>query len=135
MRSSHLVGAVAAFLGIATHHFYFIRGEHHIQALLFLKLLFLLPSLSTATLIQLWGLSLANATALTAWITAVYICSLWTSMFIYRGLFHRLRHFPGPPLAKFTKFYHSLCCYRFDNHRVRTRWHEKYGDIVRTGKR
>ncbi|KAL8822793.1 MAG: hypothetical protein Q9191_006478 [Dirinaria sp. TL-2023a] len=126
--------AIAAIiLGVVSHLFYFIHGEHHTQALLLLKLFFLLPPIATISLIQFGGFTFGDAATLTAAITASYCAAIWTSMVIYRVFFHRLGQFPGPHLAKVSKFYHSLCCYRMDNHKVRARWHEQYGDFVRIG--
>lgn len=130
----YLWGAALGILGLASHLLYFIHGEHHVQALRILKLCLLLPSLSLIGLTQLGGRQFSEAAAWTAWLTCAYVGALWTSMVVYRVFFHRLGGFPGPRLAKASKFYHSLCCYRMDNHQVRTRWHKQYGDFVRVGK-
>ena len=58
------------------------------------------------------------------------------SMLLYRGLFHRLRRFPGPVAARLTKFYavwkSSLAKqYHLELGAMRA----EYGDVVRTGPR
>ena len=126
---------VAALLGILSHLLYFIRGERHAQALAIFQLTIIIVSLSVVALIQLFDYGLISAIQATACVSTSYISSLWTSMVVYRVFFHPLRHFPGPPLAKLSKFYHSLCCWNLQgqNHRVRGRWHEQYGEFVRIG--
>ena len=125
--------AVAAFLGVLSHLVYFIRGEHHAQALGIFQLTIVLLLLSVVALAQLSGHGLISAIQATSRVSSSYIGSLWTSMIVYRVCFHPLRRFPGPRFAKVSKFYHSLCCWNLDNHRVRARWHEQYGEFVRIG--
>ena len=126
--------AVAAVLGILSHLLYFIRGEHHAQALGIFQATIIFLLLSVVTLTQVSNNGLVSAIQATARVSSSYIGSLWTSMIVYRVFFHPLRHFPGPRLAKVSKFYHSLCCWNLDNHRVRARWHDQYGEFVRIGK-
>ena len=126
--------AIAASLGICSHLLYFIHGEHHTQALRILQLSLVLPAVAVVALVQVGQYSVYSAAQTTACLASSYIGSLWTSMTIYRIFFHPLRQFPGPPLAKVSKFYHTLCCWNWDNHRVKARWHECYGDFVRIGK-
>lgn len=127
-------GGIAVILGIFSHLLYFIRGEHHTQALRILQLSTVLPAFSVIALVQFGQYSISLAVQTTACLALSYLGSLWTSMIIYRLFFHPLRRFPGPPLAKVSKFYHVLCCWKQDNHRVKARWHECYGDFVRIGK-
>ena len=67
-------------------------------------------------------------------IIATYLGTLFFSTSVYRLLFHRLRHFPGPFLAKLTKLYHASQIRNSDQYLFMERLHRKYGDFVRTGK-
>lgn len=129
-----LLSAVAAMAGFLSHTLYFIRNEHHKQAILFVKLFLVLPSISCLLLMRLMPVNFIRAVSLTASMSAAYLAALWTSMIIYRFFFHRLNHFPGPALARTSKFYHVSCLGKMDNYRKLAGWHQKYGNFVRIGK-
>lgn len=68
--------------------------------------------------------------------TACLTLGFFASMLLYRGLFHRLRRFPGPVAARLSKFYAVW------KSSLAKQWHlelgamqAKYGDVVRTGPR
>lgn len=128
-----LPALAAAAAGILSHNLYFIRGEHHMSAVRLAQLFFLAPAALTLGLNRFGDLSFFNATITTFVLTFSYLISLWTSMLIYRVFFHRLRSFPGPPGAKFTKFWHVFQIGKCDNYKKLDKWHSKYGDYVRTG--
>ncbi|KAK3380816.1 cytochrome P450 [Podospora didyma] len=124
----------AAVAGVVTHLGYFIRGEHHSNgptiAVVYLSLLPLL----TAALYHYLNLPLLTAGIRTALLASSYAAGLYGSMAVYRGVFHPLRKFDGPFLAKFSNLYHSwVLKEKSDNYRLMTNLHEKYGPIVRTG--
>ena len=80
----------------------------------------------------------ATAGYLEAFQTAVlvivsYATALFGSMTVYRTIFHRLRNFPGPPVARITKFWHLVQCLDSRNHLLLDHLHHQYGDFVRTG--
>lgn len=68
--------------------------------------------------------------------TACLTLGFLASMLLYRGIFHRLRSFPGPVAAKLTKFYavwKSSLAKQY--HLELGALQAKYGDVVRTGPR
>lgn len=124
---------VSSALGLISHNLYFIHGEHHTSAVRLAQLSILLPPLLTYGLTRLSDLPLLQATLTTLLLLSSYLLTLFTSMLLYRLLFHRLHPFPGPPLAKLSKFWHVLQLGSFDNYKRLDRWHAQYGDYVRIG--
>lgn len=76
-----------------------------------------------------------EAIRLVASFTALSACGFMGAMSIYRMFFHRLNGIPGPFWARLSKW-HSVGLARrnLQFHREVFKLHEKYGDIVRTGK-
>lgn len=65
--------------------------------------------------------------------TSFYI-ALFSSITIYRVLYHRLARFPGPLGAKISRFYTASLAYkRIQYYKEVDQLHHKYGDFVRTG--
>lgn len=128
-----ILHAIAASCGVLSHLTYFIRGEHHKQAILFFKLAVLLPSTICVLLVHFTPFTVNQGARLTGSITATYLGALWGSMIFYRSFFHRLHHFPGPWLAKVSKLYHFFSILRLDSYRKLEGWHRKYGPVVRIG--
>lgn len=59
---------------------------------------------------------------------------LFSSMLLYRTLFHRLRHFPGPFMARISTFYMTFLSFkRGQIYQDVQALHQKYGDYVRVG--
>ena len=79
------------------------------------------------------GLPLVSAFAASGGICSTYLSSLFVSIITYRTMFHRLHHFPGPALAKFSKLWHVAHCLGSKNHLLLDGLHKTYGDFVRTG--
>jgi len=78
-------------------------------------------------------LSLGDASAVSATITTGFFAGLFSSMLIYRMLFHRLGKFPGPFGARLSKFWHIVQLGNCDNYKRLDRWHHQYGEYVRIG--
>lgn len=125
---------IAAGLGLLSHIFYFVRGEHHQHTLHFLHILFYSFPLASLILVRLLQVQYHHAIQLGSKIIASYLVTLWMSMLIYRAFFHRINSFPGPRLAKLSKFYQFLTGLRLDAFRRSYEAHQKYGNFVRTGK-
>ena len=121
---------IAATLGIASHQLYFIRGEHHLQAPTITWLAIVVP-------IVIFGVEsgqgICHALLHSIWTVNSYYIGLFGSITIYRAVFHPLRAFPGPPLAKVSKLWHVFSILDSKNHLFLDDLHKRYGDIVRTG--
>jgi hypothetical protein len=120
----------AAALGLAAHNLYFIRGEHHLAAPAIFVGSIVLP-----VLIYGYEYYLApSQAAINAFsIIGAFNAALFTSMTIYRTIFHPLRSFPGPFGARVSKLWHTYKILDSKNHLFLQGLYEKYGSIVRTG--
>jgi len=128
------VSAYAGAAGALSHWTYFMHGEHHVQAPKLFRLALLLPILAFVGTWQLTDLGLLHAANLTALAVLSYFTSLWTSIIVYRVVFHRLRKFPGPFMFSASKLWHVYKLLpRSDNYVQLDKMHKKYGDFVRTG--
>lgn len=118
-------------IGICSHHFYFKHGEHHMQAAAIMYLHAFLFAVLTYGKCSVLGThqGLLESTA----VIGSYLTALFSSIVAYRKLFHRLRHFPGPPLASVSKLWHTSKTFTCKNHLILDDLHKKYGDFVRTG--
>ncbi|CAH0003225.1 unnamed protein product [Clonostachys byssicola] len=62
------------------------------------------------------------------------LLGLFASMMIYRAVFHRLRSFPGPSLARISSIYAArMATRRFKYFEEVDQLHQVYGDFVRIG--
>ncbi|KAB2574650.1 Isotrichodermin C-15 hydroxylase [Lasiodiplodia theobromae] len=86
--------------------------------------------------VHVFGATIVEALVEMLRFSALVSLGLTASMLVYRGFFHRLRRFPGPWQAKFTKLYAVwLSARKVQWHLEMKRMHEEYGDVVRTGPR
>ena len=122
---------LSAFLGVLSHLCIFKRGEHHLRSPLLFRLYLIVAALLVLSEILIHPTNLASAFKASFFLIASCATALFTSMTVYRVFFHRLRHFPGPPLAAVSRLYHvSLDAEQYlflDKLRV------QYGDYVRMG--
>ena len=125
---------IIASTGVLSHIFYFSRGEHHKQALPYLQLTAASIPILALALVRLLHLSYGQALLYAAGIVGSFLGGVWTSMIIYRAFFHRLNRFPGPWSLKLSKFSSFISLRRMDGFRKTYKWHQKYGNFVRTGK-
>lgn len=127
--------AYATAAGTLSHWTYFAHGEHHAAAPRLLSLSIFLPVLICVILWRAGSFTLEQAGTMAMGLTGSFFGGLWTSIVIYRLLFHRLRSFSGPLLARTSKLWHVWKVLpNFDNFRQLDELHRKYGDFVRTGK-
>ena len=120
---------LAATAGVCSHLLIFIRGEHHVQAPTLLRIYLVLGFLF---LMRTSSLRLAAGT--TGLLVIVYGSSLFASITVYRIFFHRLCRFPGPVMAKVSRFWHVSRLLGKPNFILLDELHQKYGEFVRTGK-
>jgi tryprostatin B 6-hydroxylase len=134
MDATH-VSVYAAAAGALSHWTYFMHGEHHVQAPTLVRLALLIPVLALISAWQFTDLWLLQAAKYTALAVISYFTALWTSIIVYRVLFHRLRSFPGPFMFSVSKLWHVYkLAPSSDNYVQLDELHKKYGDFVRTGK-
>ena len=124
---------VAAILGLLSHNCLFIYGEWHMQAPLLLKACFILSLLIFLVHMTYLECNTLISLRFTFVCFCIYNFTLFTSISVYRQFFHRLRNFPGPHLARITKFWHVYHCLNSQNHLLLDDLHNKYGRFVRTG--
>lgn len=125
---------VSALSGVASHIVFFIRGElDHIAREILFGLL-LTPASILAIFLSL-GIPFPQASATTATIWGSFLSGLTASIITYRWFFHPLRKFPGPVLARTTKWWGAMkAASSYQHHYEVQKLHEKYGDFVRIGK-
>lgn len=125
----------AAAGGILSHWTYFIHGEHHVAAPKLVRLALALPMIAFAGMWHFTDFTWLQAARLTTQVVLSFYASLWTSIILYRVVFHRLRRFPGPFMFKVSKLWHVYKLVpNSDNYLQLDELHKKYGDFVRTGK-
>lgn len=125
--------AVSGFvIGVSSHLLYWIHGLRAPQAARIFWSHVAAFALTTALSVYTHGVvnGIQDAGAL----NGSYLAGVYTSMGIYRVFFHRLSRFPGPFPAKLSKLYSTWTARRLDAHNDLMALHERYGDIVRSGK-
>lgn len=130
------VFGLAVLTGLTMHHGFFIHGEWHLHApaiVLGHTLVF------TCLLLGSFYCGKSDINTFDQYSTVIsigYCTALFTSMAVYRLIFHRLTRagFPGPICARVTKLWHVWACRRSQNHLVLAGLNQRYGDFVRTGK-
>lgn len=124
---------VAAIVGLLSHWTFFIRGEHDLYAANIARIYIAANVLMTIAKCRVQGLTVKAASWETAAMDTAYVAPLFSSMIIYRLLFHPLRHIPGPWRLRWTKITHLWDMAYVRNCDLLHRLREPYGDVVRTG--
>lgn len=84
--------------------------------------------------VQVSAFSIPKALLRTVIVSNAFNVGLASSILLYRAFFHRLRHFPGPFLAKLSRFYAmSNAAKNLKANEDIQKLHEIYGDFVRVG--
>lgn len=123
-----------AIAGVTSHLAYFIRGEHHTHAPILFRSALILFGIGALALVRFGHFTALEAFMNTTFIFSIYFGSLFTSTIIYRVFSHPLKRIPGPFLVKFSKLWHMVQLFRFNNFVWLDKLHKEYGDVVRTGK-
>ena len=124
---------LGALAGLLMHHCCFKHGEWHLYTpTILLSHALVFTCLLTLSIYCEESAHHAFLRAFTPIISG-YLAVLFTSIAIYRLVFHRLAGFPGPLTARVTKLWHVWACRGSQNHLVLDTLHQKYGDFVRTG--
>lgn len=133
--SWELSALVSLLAGVASHHLIFrpfeIDGYAWQILFIFLGSVFIF----VIAYIQLAGYGVVLALCRVSLIATAYSSGAAISIFMYRAFLHPLNRFPGPFLAKISRFYAMNNAAKnvkaFEDIRS---LHKKYGDIVRVGK-
>ncbi|KAL4803988.1 cytochrome P450 [Aspergillus unguis] len=124
----------SAAAGALIHWTYFVHGEHHLEAPWLFRIAIAAPVLIALGLWQYTPLDAGQAAVLTAQLVGSFYAALYTSIVLYRVLFHRLKRFPGPSAARVSKLWHVWRLGpRSDNFMQLDSLRAQYGDYVRTG--
>ena len=121
---------LSASIGVLSHLCIFVRGEHHLRASLLFRLYLSVAALPVLSEILIHPSNLSSAFKASAFLIASYAIFLFTSMTVYRVFFHRLRQFPGPPLAPVSKLYHVSHVLDAKQYLFLDKLRGQYGDYV-----
>lgn len=128
-----LLAAAAALTGVASHVFYFNRGEHHLWAPRYLTLFVSSVVGSIVALTKLYELTFSAASSITLSIAGSYLVGAYTSLIIYRVWFSPLNKFPGPFQARIFALWLTTQMVNHDCYLKIAALHKKYGKYVRIG--
>lgn len=132
--SSAQFACFAAGLGILSHQDCFIHGEHHLHAARIFHFYTLLALLICCVETVWYAGHFWKAQLAASMIIFTYASGLFGSVVLYRVFLHPLRIFPGPYMAKISKFWNVMKAAHSTNYRLMEDMRESYGDFVRTGK-
>jgi len=126
---------LAGGFGVATHMFYFHKGEHHLYPQRYLQDCLFFYIL-VAVLIQNVQEDCTNGFAMqeAAKLVGAYVFGIYCSLVFFRVFLNPMNKFPGPPLARLTAFDFTFRVGRNrDMYLQLYHLHQKLGKFVRTG--
>lgn len=125
--------STAAVLGVVFHNTFLRIVE--VEAFMYTLVAVGFLTLVVLFAVHLYaGLAPLVALARVALLSTSFNTAIFLSMGIYRFFFHRLRRFPGPPLAKLSRFYSAYKASQGLKYFKQVgKWNEEYGDFIRTG--
>ncbi|PQE21592.1 cytochrome P450 protein [Rutstroemia sp. NJR-2017a WRK4] len=109
-----------AIAGVSAHLLYWIHGEKSMKAVR----------------AWLWSYAAVNTPDCSMPPEHILLCPLFTSVVLYRLVFHRLRSFPGPFSLRISKLVAAYANIE-KNRDVERIWalHKRYGNVIRVGPR
>lgn len=134
--SAQTTAAVSLLAGVFSHHLVFrpFEIDGYAWHLFFTYLVAFFLLIAGNVYLTKYSVVLALARAL--FVATAYNSGVVISIFTYRAFFHPLNRFPGPFLAKLTRFYAmNDAAKRVQAYNDIQNLHNKYGDIVRVGPR
>lgn len=123
----------AGIVGLFAHAFYFIHWTTDTETLK--MVVGHLIALSAVFPIEVTARGTSGGISAGFAVLGSYLGALFTSIIIYRVFFHRLRRFPGPFWARFSKFYGIYLARNWKMHEEHDLMLKKYGDLVRIGEK
>lgn len=130
----HIQLSLAALAGFICHWTYFVHGERDLAAAklgrLYLIACIVIPLIKSTFEIETGRQAVRESAAIGITFTA----ALFSSVLVYRFFLSPLKHIPGPLSMRLTKLTHAWRMARVQNCVFLDELHEKYGDVVRTGK-
>lgn len=119
--------------GILSHLGYFKQGEHHFYSTRYIQAFIFITAAATAFLTFWKGNKGDHAAKEVALLSFYYLAGLYSSLVIYRLLFHPLNRFPGPLGSRISNFWLSAKLKDADAFKKVEQLHQTYGPFVRVG--
>ena len=134
--------ALAFAGGIAAHQLYFKHEDynHHMKGIHYVQFLILAFALAPLKIsfddngssgLQPHVRYILESARWAA--IAVFVSGIYSSMLVYRALFHPLNKFPGAFMARLTDLWYSSQLKNRDAHHKLLKLHEHYGEFLRIG--
>lgn len=128
------IESLSAFaLGSVLFWAVFHRGEHFLFPQRYLQMLLLTILAGTVFIANTASIQFKEAFLASVRLAGIFLCGIYSNCIFYRLFLNPLNSFPGPYLARLTKFDHVFRNINFDAHHQLLKQHEKYGDFVRVG--
>ncbi|KAI1363787.1 cytochrome P450 [Xylaria arbuscula] len=131
MDSIILLAALAA--GVTSHLAFFRIGEHHLYGTRYIQAALTICAISTAVDSHFYEIPVRAAALRTLAVFSSYLGGLYSSLIVYRLIFHPIRAFPGPIGLKISSAWFATYLRRQDAFRQLEILHKKHGNFVRVG--
>lgn len=119
--------------GVTSHLAFFRIGEHHLYSSRYFLTAITAFAISNIVQSYFFQLSSRDAALRSLAIATSYFGGLYSSLLIYRIIFHPLRKVPGPLGCKVSSAWFATYVSRQDAFRQLFKLHKKYGQFLRIG--